>query len=130
MTQPYGIDTSVLVRLATAEPEGDFQHCVSELRSLIEEQVAEIFASNQVIGEAYIVLQHHYGISPADARSSLEDVLTSGMVAPLNGQSVIRALRASVKAPRSWPNSSDSARLSGSAEQFTSTNACSARGPR
>lgn len=95
MTQPYGIDTSVLVRLATAEPEGDFQHCVSELRSLIEEQVAEIFASNQVIGEAYIVLQHHYGISAADARSSLEDVLTSGMVAPFNGQSVIQALRAS-----------------------------------
>ena len=94
MTQPYGIDTSVLVRLATAEPEPDFQHCVSELRALIEEQVAEIFASNQVIGEAYIVLQHHYGISPADARSSLEDVLTSGMVAPLNGQSVIQALRA------------------------------------
>ena len=68
MTQPYGIDTSVLVRLATAEPEPDFQHCVDELRALIEEQVAEIFASNQVIGEAYIVLQHHYGISPADAR--------------------------------------------------------------
>ena len=95
MTQPYGIDTSVLVRLVTAEPDADFQHCVDELRALIEEQDAEIFASNQVIGDAYIVLQHHYGISPSDARSSLEDVLTSGMVAPLNGQSVIQALRAS-----------------------------------
>ena len=95
MTQPYGIDTSVLVRLATAEPEPDFQHCVSELRALVEEQEAEVFASNQVIGEAYIVLQHHYGISSSDARSSLEDVLTSGMVAPLNGQSVIMALRSS-----------------------------------
>ena len=95
MTQSYGIDTSVLVRLATAEPEPDFHHCVNQLRALIEEQVAEVFASNQVIGEAYVVLQHHYGISPTDARSSLEDVLTSGMVAPLNGQSVIKALRAS-----------------------------------
>lgn len=95
MTQPYGIDTSVLVRLVTAEPERDFQHCVDELRVLIEERGAEIFASNQVVGEAYIVLQHHYGISPADARSSLEDVLTSGMVAPLNGRSVIMALEAS-----------------------------------
>lgn len=94
MTRPYGIDTSVLVRLVTAEPETDFQHCVDELRVMIE-QDAEIFASNQVIGEAYIVLQHHYGISSADARSSLEDVLTSGMVAPLNGQSVIQALRSS-----------------------------------
>lgn len=95
MIRPYGIDTSVLVRLVTAEPEVDFQHCVDELRALIEEQDAEIFASNQVIGEACIVLQHHYGISPTDARSSLEDVLTSGMVAPLDGQSVIMALRAS-----------------------------------
>ena len=31
MTQPCGIDTSVLVRLVTAEPELDFQHCVEEL---------------------------------------------------------------------------------------------------
>ena len=91
MTQPYGIDTSVLVRLVTAEPERDFQHCVDELRAIIE-QDAEIFASNQVIGEAYIVLQHHYDISSDDARSALVDVLTSGMVAPLNGQTVISAL--------------------------------------
>ena len=94
MTQPYGIDTSVLVSLATAEPERDFRRCVDELRSMIE-QDAEIFASNQVIVEAYIVLQHHYDISPDDARSALVDVLTSGMVAPLNGQSVISALEVS-----------------------------------
>ena len=95
MTQLYGIDTSVLVRLATAEPEPDFQHCVSELRVMIEEKDAEVFASNQVIGEAYIVLQRHYGISASDARSALADVLTSGLVSPLNGQSVVLALRAS-----------------------------------
>ena len=84
-TQPYGIDTSVLVRLVRAEPELDFQHCVESLRALID-QDAEIFASNQVIGEAHIVLQHHYGISSEDARSALVDVLTGGIVAPLNGQ--------------------------------------------
>ena len=95
MTQPYGIDTSVLVRLVTSTPEPDFQRCVNELRILIEEQDAEVFASNQVIGEAYIVLQHHYAISALDARSALADVLTSGLVAPLNGQSVIRALQSS-----------------------------------
>ena len=95
MTQPYGIDTSVLVRLVTSTPEPDFQRCVNELRILIEEQYAEVFASNQVIGEAYIVLQHHYGIPAPDARSALADVLTSGLVAPLNGQSVILALRSS-----------------------------------
>ena len=95
MTQPYGIDTSVLVRLVTADPEPDFERCVNELRAMIEEQDAEVFASNQVIGEAYIVLQRHYGISASDARSALADVLTSGLVAPFNGQSVVLALRAS-----------------------------------
>ena len=95
MTQLYGIDTSVLVRLVTADPEPDFQRSVSELRVMIEEKDAEVFASNQVIGEAYIVLQRHYGISPTDARSALADVLTSGLVSPLNGQSVVLALRAS-----------------------------------
>lgn len=94
MTRPYGIDTSVLVRLVTGEPERDFQHCVDELRVLIEGD-AEIFASNQVIGEAYIALQHHYDISSDDARSALVDVLTSGVVAPLNGQPVIAALEES-----------------------------------
>ena len=95
MTQRYGIDTSVLVRLVTADPEPDFERCVNELRVMIEEQDAEVFASNQVIGEAYIVLQHHYGISASDARSALADTLTSGIVAPLNGQSVVLALQAS-----------------------------------
>ncbi len=95
MTQPFGIDTSVLVRLVTATPDPDFQRCVNELRILIEEHDAEVFASNQVIGEAHIVLQHHYGISAPDARSALADVLTSGLVAPLNGQPSILALQSS-----------------------------------
>ena len=71
MTQPFGIDTSVLVRLTTREPEKDFEHCVEELRALIEDQGNEIFASNQVIGEAYIAIQHHYGVSDSDTRASL-----------------------------------------------------------
>ena len=37
MTQRFGIDTSVLVRLITGNPKNDFMHCVSELRSLIED---------------------------------------------------------------------------------------------
>ena len=94
MTQPFGIDTSVLVRLTTREPERDFRHCVEELRVLVEDQGREVFASNQVIGEAYVSIQHHYRVSDADARATLIDVLTSGLVAPLNGQSVILALQA------------------------------------
>ena len=95
MIQRYGIDTSVLMRLVTGDPEPEFQRCVEELRRLTEDQGVEVFASNQVIGEAYVALQHHYGIASQDARAALEDALTSGLVAPLNGQSLIHALRAS-----------------------------------
>ncbi len=93
MTPRFGIDTSVLVRLAVGEPEKDFQRCLEALRALVEDEGREIFASNQVIGEAYVAIQHHYRVSDVDARGALIDVLTSGLVAPLNGQAVIQALQ-------------------------------------
>ena len=95
MTRRFGIDTSVLVRLITRDPEDEFARCVEALRVLVEDRGDEVFASNQVVGEAYVAVQHHYGVSKADARSSLVDVLRSGLVAPLNGLSVIEALQAS-----------------------------------
>ena len=93
MTPRFGIDTSVLVRLAVGEPERDFRHCTEALRVLVEDEGREIFASNQVIGEAYVAIQHHYGVYDADARAALINVLTSGLVAPLNGHAVIVALQ-------------------------------------
>ena len=95
MTRRFGIDTSVLVRLLTRDPEKDFAYCVSKLGALVNEQGHEIFVSNQVIGETYVAVQHHYGVSKADARASLLDALRSGLVSPLNGRSVIEALKAS-----------------------------------
>ena len=59
---------------------------------MVEDSSAEIFASNQVIGEAYISLQHHYRISKPDARRALAQVLTSGLIGPLNGQAVLAVL--------------------------------------
>ena len=94
MTQRFGIDTSVLVRLLTGEPEADYALCVSKLRALIEDEDAELFASNQVIGEAYIAVQHHYGVSKDEARDGLLNVLRSGLVAPLNGGSALAAIYA------------------------------------
>ena len=94
MTARFGIDTSILVRLATGDPEDSFENCVRKLTALIERDDAEVFASNQVIGEAYIALQHHYGVSKPDARTALVSVLSSGLVAPLNGPGVLAALEA------------------------------------
>ncbi len=55
-----------------------------------------MLVSNQVIGEAYVALQRHYGISWEDSRAALYAALTSGLVAPLNGRPVLDALSASV----------------------------------
>ncbi len=93
MTRVFGIDTSVLVRLLVGEPPGEYERCVARLTVLVEEQDFEIFASNQVIGEAYIAVQHHYGVSRNDARQSLLSLLQkSGLVRPLNGRAVTQAL--------------------------------------
>ena len=92
MTHRFGIDTSILVRLLTGEPEADFARCARRLTRLIEDDGAEFFASNQVIGEAYVAVRHHYGVSKADSRAGLADVLRSGMVAPLGGDAVMAAI--------------------------------------
>ncbi len=94
MTPRFGIDTSILVRLVTGDPDPGFRKCVSALTSAIQDDNAEIFASNQVIGEAYIALQHHYGVSKLEARNAIATVLRSGLVAPLNGHDVFDALAA------------------------------------
>ena len=84
----------MLVRLITGEPSDAFAHCVERLNALVVSG-AEIFASNQVIGEAYVAVQHHYHVSETDARSELSRALTSGLVSPLNGRAVIEALETS-----------------------------------
>ncbi len=94
MIRRFGIDTSILVRLLTGDPQDGFEYCVGRMAAVVEED-GEVFASNQVIGEAYVAARHHYGVSGPDARASLADVLRSGLVAPLSGPSVIAALEAS-----------------------------------
>ena len=93
MTRRFGIDTSVLMRLLTGLPAQDFSHCVRELRNL-DKAGAEVFASNQVIGESYVAVQHHYDIPRADAGDALLKVFRSGLVSPLNGRDVLAVLLA------------------------------------
>ncbi len=92
MRRRCGIDTSILVRLLVAEPENEFKRCVAGLRNLIESGDVEVLASNQVIGEAYVAVQHHYGVGKKEARIALSQALQSGLVAPLLGKAVLNAL--------------------------------------
>jgi predicted nucleic acid-binding protein len=95
MKPHYGIDTSVFVRLLTGDPEADYEKTVRRFEERLEkEPQTEFFVSNQVIGEAYIALQHHYAIAKSEAKSAMLDVLTSGLCSPVNRASVIEALQA------------------------------------
>ena len=44
MTARFGIDTSILVRLATGDPADGYEHCVPELTALVERADAEVLA--------------------------------------------------------------------------------------
>lgn len=92
MTPRFGIDTSILIRLLAGDPKEEFESCVRALSALVHDEDAEVFASNQIIGEAYIAVQHHYGVSKPDACAALASILRSGLVAPLNGLGIITAL--------------------------------------
>ena len=93
-TPNYGIDTSVFVRLLTGHPQADYEKTLHALEKLLEaEPAAELLVSNQVIGEAYIAIQHHNGIDKSDARAAIETVLTGGLLSPLNGPAVLAILR-------------------------------------
>lgn len=94
MTPRFGIDTSIFVRVLTGDPAEGFERCVRALTKLVEEDEAEIVVSNQVIGEAYIALQHHYGVPKSEARAALDTVLRSGLIVPLSGPEVFVALAA------------------------------------
>lgn len=94
MSHRYGIDTSVFVRLLSGDPEAEYEEAVRRFEKRLQaDPQAEFFVSNQVIGEAYIALQHHYGVTKAAAKAAMVSVLTSGLCSPLNGAPVIRALQ-------------------------------------
>ena len=94
MTPSYGIDTSVLVRLLTGEPASAYGYCVESLKHLVHDEGVDVFVSNQVIGEAYVTVQHHYRVSHVDAKDGLMRVLQSGLVRPLNGRQALQAIKA------------------------------------
>jgi predicted nucleic acid-binding protein len=97
MTQRYGIDTSILVRLVTGLPEQQFEATLEQLSDMVERQGAQLVATNMVIGEAYIAMQHHYGLAKADVRKGLLDTLSSGLIAPANGSEVLNVIKAAAR---------------------------------
>lgn len=93
MTHRYGIDTSVFVGLLNGEPDADKHKTMKAFEQRLEtEPQAEFFVPNQVLGEAYIAHQGHFGITKADTKSAMCAVLDSELCPPQNGFSVLDAL--------------------------------------
>lgn len=93
-TRIYGLDTSVFVRLLTGHPKADFEKTTRALKALYEKDLTtEFVVSNQVIGEAYITLQHFYKIAKEDAKSAILELFDLGNINPVNGGSVLTILR-------------------------------------
>ena len=94
MMPRYGIDTSVFIRLLTGDPAKDFAETVGALTSLLQTVPGTgIVVSNQVIGEAYNALQHHYHVSKSDARQAMVSVFQSGLVVPQHGAAALGAIQ-------------------------------------
>ena len=74
-----GLDTSIVLRLLTGEPEhlamAAVRHVESSLRG-----GDTVLVSDLVVSEAYFALQHHYGLSKARAVGVLGEFLRQGAI--------------------------------------------------
>lgn len=84
-----GLDTSVVIRLITGDPEPQSLQAVRALgEALVMETTVEV--SDLVLAETYFALQHHYAMPKAEALEVL-NVFTaqSGIVCSGTGSTVL-----------------------------------------
>jgi len=70
-----GLDTLVLVRLLTGQPE-ELTTAALEFLDEIERKGAPVFVSNPVVSEACFACHHHYGIPKLQVLDGLHEVLS------------------------------------------------------
>lgn len=61
-----GLDTSVILRLLTGEPDPQARCALAEVKALLE-RGALLLVSDLVVAEVYFALQHHYAVPKAEA---------------------------------------------------------------
>ncbi len=61
-----GLDTSVILRLLTGEPDPQARCALAEVKALLG-QGALLLVSDLVVAEVYFALQHHYAVPKAEA---------------------------------------------------------------
>ncbi len=76
-----GLDTSVVLRLLTGEPQKQAQIALAEIQELIGRGVL-LIVSDLVVAETYFALQHHYAVPKVEALTLLAHFLGEKGIQP------------------------------------------------
>jgi predicted nucleic-acid-binding protein len=85
-----GLDTSVVLRLLTGEPEDQALRAL-EAFDKATQSGTEAFISDLVVSEAYFALQHHYGVPKGEALALLAKFLNESGVHALGAAAMVLA---------------------------------------
>ena len=83
-----GLDTSVVVRLLTGEPDAQARCALKEVDQLTKSG-ASLVVSDLVIAEVYFALQHHYDTPKQEALRSIEQFLSKSGVKALGAAATV-----------------------------------------
>lgn len=83
-----GLDTSVVLRLLTGEPETQARRALEEVQALMGNGAA-LLVSDLVAAEVYFALQHHYGVPKAEALCLIGKFLADSGVKALGMASTV-----------------------------------------
>jgi predicted nucleic-acid-binding protein len=88
-----GLDTSVVLRLLVGQPADQRARAVAFLDELARRGDDPV-VSDLVVAETYFALQHHYGVSKAQALSALCRLFEDGEIKPHGAAATVLATRA------------------------------------
>jgi len=99
--ETVGLDTSVVLRILTGEPEAQARATRDFIRTAVHQGKRSV-VSDLVISEAYFALVTHYGVSKREAVDGLVEMLDRGVIHPCHGACALEVLRA-MKSPGQKP---------------------------
>lgn len=86
-----GLDTSVILRLLTGEPERQARRALAEVQGLLKHE-AVLLVSDLVVAEVYFALQHHYAVPKSEALSVIANFLKEKGIEPLGAAATVLAV--------------------------------------
>lgn len=87
-----GLDTSIVLRLLTGEPEAQARRALAEVQALTARGVS-LLVSDLVTSEVYFALQYHYSMPKAEALAILARFFAESGVQALGAAASVLAVR-------------------------------------